>query len=228
MQFSCIKTEDRPQERLLYRGPEELGMQELLALILRTGTREKSVVQLAEEVLAFAGTESGGLENICEAELEKVGGIGRSKACSIIAAVELGRRLRYRTSQPKKSILTRDDAEELLLSRLRDEKREHVILFLLNSRLEIESEHVISIGELQEAIIHPREVFRPAIRRSAASIIIAHNHPSGDPEPSHQDILVTKRLDEAGSLLGIRLLDHLIVGDGVCLSMRERGYFDRS
>ena len=156
----------------------------------------------------------------------KIGGIGEAKACSIVAAMELSKRL-IADRQGSVKVRIRDSRQvaEILTEEMMGEKRELFMALNLNSKLQIESKSVISIGNLDSAPVHPREVFGPAIRRGAAAVVVAHNHPSGDPTPSVQDIDVTKRLIKASEILGIRLLDHVIVGNGCFTSMKSEGYF---
>lgn len=223
MQIKDLPASERPQEKLIYGGVETLSTSELIALIIRTGQKNKSSVQLADEVLAYA--EKGGccLGELDALELREIDGIGTSKACSIAAGIELAKRLSRMKSKKKESIDNPCDIADIVMDKLRNEKKEHLILFILNAKCEVESEITISIGDLSQASMNPREVLSPAIKRSAAAIIVAHNHPSGDPTPSKDDVLATKRLIEAAELMGIRVLDHIIVGDGRFISMRNEG-----
>ena len=216
-----------PQEKLLYSGASSLSDIELLALILRTGTSDKKVLQLADEVMTYTDELSQDICSIDARELLNIDGIGVSKACSIVASMELARRVREPSIISGKTITTAEDVAELYMERMRGAKREHVQLFILNTKCKIESEYTVSIGELNSADIHPREVFSVAIRRSAAAIIIAHNHPSGDPTPSNLDIAATKRLEAAGKIVGIKLLDHIIVGYDSYVSLRSEGIIEQ-
>lgn len=216
-----------PQEKLLYSGASSLSDIELLALILRTGTADKKVLQLADEVMTYTDELSQDICSIDARELLNIDGIGVSKACSIVASMELARRVREPSIISGKTITTAEDVAELYMERMRGAKREHVQLFILNTKCKIESEYTVSIGELNSADIHPREVFSVAIRRSAAAIIIAHNHPSGDPTPSNLDIAATKRLEAAGKIVGIKLLDHIIVGYDSYVSLRSEGIIEQ-
>jgi len=208
---------DRPREKLEQYGPERLSNSELLAVILRTGTKGMNVVELSQKILRkFNGTR---LADAPVAELKATFGLGAAKACEIAACFELGRRL----LQSKKSVLllTPQDVWNELKD-IRDNKKEHFVVFFLDSRNQEIKRDIVSVGTLDASIIHPREVFEPAIRHLAAQVIIAHNHPSGDPEPSVEDVAITKKLTEAGKLLGIELLDHIIVTKSVFLSLKER------
>lgn len=216
-----------PQEKLMYSGASSLSDVELLALILRTGTSEKKVIQLAEEVISYTEKLSQNIYSVDARELLNVDGIGVSKACSIVASMELARRVRRLSLQHGKTITTAEDIAEIYMDRMRGAKREHVQMFTLNTKCKIESEYTVSIGELNSADIHPREVYSIAIRRSAAAIIIAHNHPSGDPTPSNLDIAATKRLEAVGKIVGIKLLDHIIVGYDSYVSLRSEGIIEQ-
>lgn len=225
MHIREMPASERPQEKLLYCGAGGLSNSELLALVIRSGTREKSSVQLAEEVISYAAANIGDLGAAEVRELTEISGIGTAKACSIVAAMELSRRLAadHRTMQ-RRRVTDSQDVAEMLMQELMYEKREVFMALNLNVRLQVESKSVISIGNINNTPVHPREVFGPAVRRGAAAVIVAHNHPSGDPNPSEEDMLVTERLKEASEIIGIRLLDHLIIGRGSFYSFRAEGY----
>lgn len=227
MQIKKMPEAERPQEKMLYGGAGSLSNSELLALIIRTGTGDKSAVRLADEVISYADGFAGGLGAAEVRELTEIDGIGEAKACSIVAAIELSKRL-ISGHQGAVRPRLRDSAQvaELLLEEMMYEKRELFMTINLNSKMQVESKSVISIGSLDSAPVHPREVFGPAIRRGAAAVVVAHNHPSGDPSPSPQDIEVTERLISASKILGIRLIDHVIVGSGCFTSMKSEGYFE--
>lgn len=224
MHIKDMPVNERPQEKLLYGGVSSLSTAELVALIIRTGNGDKSAVQLAEDVLSYASSESGSLGRIDARELTNIDGIGVTKACSIIASIELAKRISHNDILNKKqSMLSTSEAAGILMEELRHEKREHLVAYLLNSKCEIEAKETISIGALSTTTIHPREVLSPAIRRGAAGIIIAHNHPSGDPTPSREDIEATMRIAEAAKIVGIKLLDHIIVGNSRYVSLKDEG-----
>ena len=226
MQIKKMPESERPQEKMLYAGAGGLSNSELLALIIRTGTGNKSAVRLADEVISYANEKIGDLGMAEVRELTEIDGIGEAKACSIVAAMELSKRLiSDRQGAVKVRIRDSQQVAELLMEEMMYEKREFFMTLNLNSKLQVESKSVISIGNLDSAPVHPREVFGPAVRRGAAAVVVAHNHPSGDPTPSRQDIEVTKRLLKASEILGIRLLDHVIVGNGCFTSMKSEGYF---
>jgi len=217
-----LPSEERPRERLMHYGADALSTAELLAILLRTGTGQRSAVNLAEHLLKeFHGLR--GLAGATLDELQKVNGIGEAKATEIKAAIEFGRRLVAASPEERRKIRSPRDVYDLLGPGLRDEKREHFIAVLLDTKNGVIRQRTISVGDLSSSIVHPREVFTEAIRNSAASIIVAHNHPSGDPAPSPEDAAVTRRLVEAGNLLGIEVLDHIVLGDGRWASLKEKG-----
>jgi DNA repair protein RadC len=197
---------DRPREKLEKYGPEKLSDAELLAILLRTGTKELNVIKLSEKILhTFHDKDVSKLQ---VGELKKLHGLGPAKACEIVACFELGRRV----LKGKKAtlLLTAKDVWERMED-IRSSKKEHFVVFYLDSREQEIRRDIVSIGTLNESLVHPREVFENAVKNNAASIIIAHNHPSGDDEPSQADIEITHRLQRAGIMLDIRVTDHVIV-----------------
>ena len=205
-------------------GPEALSASELLAIVLRTGAGGQSALGLAESLLAgFGGLRP--LAAATVAELSETHGMGAAKAAQLQASMELGRRLMASASEERPRIRSPRDVYTLLSPTLRDERREHFVVLLLDTRNGVMRHKTVSVGDLSSSIVHPREVFTEAIRHGAASLIVAHNHPSGDPVPSPEDAAVTRRLAEAGELLGIELLDHIVLGDGRFVSLKERGLF---
>ncbi|MCR2820542.1 DNA repair protein RadC [Lederbergia panacisoli] len=215
--------DERPRERLINNGPESLSNHELLAILLRTGTKSESVIQLANRLL----TQFDGLMWLKDAALEEMTnlkGIGEAKAVQIAAAVELGRRISNLSYDERYVIRSPEDGANYCMNDMRFLSQEHFVCLYLNTKNQVIHRQTIFIGSLNASIVHPREVFKEAIRRSAASIICLHNHPSGDPAPSREDIEVTKRLVECGKMIGIELLDHLIIGDKKYVSMKEKGY----
>lgn len=224
MQIKELPAYERPQEKLLYYGAKSLSSSELLALILRHGNREKSAIELASEVISVTSRDCGGLDKASVEELTKISGIGKSKACAIVASIELSRRLRAISREDKPCVIrTAQDAVALLKEELEGEKREHLIELVVNAKLEVEAKLTISVGALQETGAGPREILCPAIKRGAAGIIIAHNHPSGDPSPSRNDIQATERIYKASQIIGIELIDHIIIGRNSYVSLREKG-----
>lgn len=218
-----IPSELRPRERLLKEGPGALSDIELLAIMLRTGTANTSAVDLATMLLS----KYENLRNLLHVSVEELNsfkGIGTAKAAQIRAALELGRRVATAVAGERVSIRSPEDAAALVMEEMRHLDREHFMALLLSVKNQVIAKELISIGTLNTSSVHPRELFKPAIRRSAASIILVHNHPSGDPEPSREDCEVTERLVEAGKLLGIEVLDHLIIGDNKFVSLKAKGF----
>jgi DNA repair protein RadC len=213
----------RPREKLLRYGPLALTEQELLAIIIRTGNREQNAIQLAESLL-YSFRDLRGLNAASSEELTEVAsGMGPAKSAQVKAALELGRRLNLQETEVVK-VRSPQDVAAWVMEDMRYLRQEYFKTLLLNTKNGIIACEEVSRGSLNSSIVHPREVFATAIRRSAAAVILIHNHPSGDPTPSQEDINVTRRLVEVGRLVGIDVLDHLIIGDGVWCSMKERGY----
>ncbi len=211
-----------PRERLLAHGPEALSDAELVALLLRTGGRASGVVALAEALLAT----HGGIHGLARAgarELAGVRGIGPAKSASVCASLELARRLAARRLEAGAPIRGPEDVHRHFHARLRHARSERFVVVLLDGRHRVVGEELISQGTLTASLVHPREVFRAALRESAAAIVLVHNHPSGDPAPSAEDRAVTGRLARAGELLGVRVLDHVVVAERGFYSFREAG-----
>lgn len=217
----------RPRERLLDLGGQALSTQELLALLLGSGIPTLGVSELARLLLVRAG----GLRRLAQrsiAELCGMRGIGPAQSTRLAAAFEIARRLSAEPVARGLPIRGGHDVHRLLSPRLRDLRKEVFLALLLDGRNRLLREERISEGSLTSAIVHPREVFAPAIRESAGAIVVVHNHPSGDPTPSREDLEITARLAQVGRLVGINLLDHVILGDPGYLSLRERGYLESS
>lgn len=217
-----IPVNERPRERMINYGSESLSNAELLAILLRTGSSTESVFNLAQRILAEIG-QIQGLHEISINELTKIKGIGPAKAIQIKAAIELGRRIAKASNSEKYTVRSPKDVADYLMEDLCYLKQENFISLLLDTKNNIVAKETISIGTLNSSIIHPREVFKPAIKKSISAIIVVHNHPSGDPTPSREDIEVTKRLKNAGDILGIELLDHIIIGDHKYISLKDKG-----
>lgn len=219
-----LPQEDRPRERLLRFGSESLSTSELIAIILGSGSKSKPILQLAQEILIKFGT----IHHLAEAtiaEILEIKGIGLAKALQLKAALSLGLRASKQSLNVKYRIDHPAHAYHLIKDEIEMEKREHFLVILQDCRGFVICHEVVSIGSLSQTIVHPREVFYPAIRHKAASLIVAHNHPSGDPTPSQQDIDLTKSLVQASQLIGIPLHDHLIIGRECYVSLRQQGYF---
>ncbi len=223
MMIRDVNIADRPRERLLRQGAMSLSNQELLAILLRTGTKEESVLVLANRVLStFERLHH--LKHATIEEMVAIKGIGEVKAIQILAAIELGRRLSQKQNDDKYTVRSPQDAAAYLMPDMTSLSQEHFVVLFLDVKNQIIHKKTIFIGGLNASIVHPREIFREAVKRSAASIICAHNHPSGVPTPSPEDIEVTKRIQEAGFIIGIELLDHVIIGDHQFISLKEKGF----
>ncbi|ERN52667.1 DNA repair protein RadC [Alkalihalophilus marmarensis] len=218
-----LPTHQRPRERMLKEGANVLTNQELLAILLRNGTKKESALQLAGKMLdSFDGLtllRTATIEELCH-----INGIGTAKAVEIQAVMELGKRIHAVPTEEKYVIRSPEDVSNFVMEDMRFLTQEHFIALYLNTKNRVIHRHTLFIGSLNASIVHPREVFKEALRRSAASIICLHNHPSGDPTPSLEDIEVTKRLNEAGKVLGVELLDHVIIGDRKFISLKEQGH----
>lgn len=216
-----IPSYDRPRERLLKYGAEVLSNAELIAIIIRTGNKNESAIALSNKIIS-----TGDLNFLSECtveELLEIKGIGKAKAAQIKAAVELSKRLKNFRSGYNISIRSPKDAADIIMEDMRHLKCEHLKVMFLNTKNVLINIMDLSIGSLNSSIVHPREIYTAAIRKSSSSIIVLHNHPSGDPTPSDEDINITKRLFEVGKLVGIDMLDHIIIGDGTYISMKEKG-----
>ncbi len=219
-----LPPEERPREKLLAYGPGALSNVELLAILLRSGTHKKSVLRIAEEILAHIKEQGlSGMVHISVAELAKIDGIGKVKAATLQAAIELGRRLAVQSAEKIQTVHGPEDVAHFAMPRYRFEQKEHFAVMLLNTKNNIIGMPEVSVGSLSASIVHPREVFRAAIDHAAAAMILLHNHPSGDPTPSREDIAVTERLVQAGRIMDIPVLDHVVLGNGRFVSLKEKG-----
>ena len=241
MRIKDLPKDERPRERLREQGPESLRDSDLLAIILKDGFRGTTAVQLGEQVLmAFEGDLKRMADNSSK-QFEKIKGIGEAKAAQIVAAFELGKRLaRFHADRDK--ITSPSDVADLMMSKMRYLQKEIVCVLCLDTKGGVTtkgvagnlsddftwgkklSETTVFEGTLNASVFHPREIFRFAIEESANSIVLVHNHPSGDPQPSQEDIRATKQLIEAGNHIGIRVLDHIVIGDGIFVSLKEEGF----
>lgn len=217
-----LERSDRPRERLARLGPEALSNAELIAILLRVGMEGENAVQVGQRLLnTFGGIR--GLHRATLAEVVRERGVGRAKASAIKAAIELGRRLSLEAPEERPTINSPADAARLVQYEMQALEKEHLRVILLDTR-----NHVIEIkeiyrGSLNASVVRVAEVFTPAIRRNAASLVVVHNHPSGDPSPSPEDVQITQSLVQAGGLLEIEVLDHIIIGQGRFVSLKERG-----
>jgi len=213
---------ERPRERLEHYGPAALSVAELLAIILRTGTRDENVIRLAQRLI----TAYGGLAGLARApfsELVAIKGVGPAKATQLKAAFELGRRLLVAAPHERPMVKSPADAANLLMMEMGMLEQEHLRTVLLDSKNHVLKIHTVYIGSLNTAVLRVGELFREAVRLNCAALIVAHNHPSGDPTPSAEDVGVTRQIVEAGKLLNIDVLDHLVIGQQRWVSLKERG-----
>jgi DNA repair protein RadC len=217
-----LPTSERPRERLQHHGPESLNDSELLAIILRTGTREANVLQMANSLLARHRSLEG-LSRASIAELCSQNGLGPAKAIQIKAAFELGRRLVQLKPVEQPQVKSPADLARLLMGDMSQLEQEHLRVVLLNTKNRVMSCPEVCRGSLNSAAVRIGEVFREPVRSNAAAVILVHNHPSGDPTPSPEDVRLTKLVREAGELLDIELLDHMVIGRQDFVSLRERG-----
>jgi DNA repair protein RadC len=216
---------ERPRERLLKLGSEALSAQEILALILGRGVKGESVMVTSQKLISQFGSLKG-VANASVEQLDGITGIGPAKAAQIKAAVEFGKRLEADASEePKRILKSPEDVVAEVRNQLKGKKKEHFMVLCLDTRNRLINGKLVSMGSLDTSIVHPREVFKEAVSSCAASVIFAHNHPSGDPEPSKEDVELTKRLAKAGEIIGIDVLDHIIVCDKGYVSLKARNLF---
>ncbi len=216
-----MPTDERPREKLIKYGPKTLSTSELLSILLRSGTKEKSAIDLSLEILANFGDL---LKDASVKELMELNGVGIAKGTTIVAALELSSRFNIvknndRLNSPKK-------VYELFAERVRNLKVENFFSVLLNTKNEVIGIKTISVGTVNKVIVHPRDVFNEAIKNMASGVIVVHNHPSGDSTPSKEDIDITRRLIYVGEVVGIKLIDHIVVGYNNYTSLKEEGYFN--
>lgn len=217
-----LPLDDRPREKLLMRGSQNLSDAELVAILLRTGKKGKSVIDIAREIIS----SDGNLANLATRtvdSLQKIDGIGKDKAATLAAAFELSRRILYQSKWfSNKRINSPQEVAEIFIPLLRDETKEKFIVVCLSSANKIIKYETISVGNLNSSVVHPREIFKVAIDCLSASIIIIHNHPSGNPDPSNEDIAITKKIVEAGKIMDIPVFDHLIIAGETYTSFVEK------
>ena len=216
-----IPLNDRPREKMAANGAAVLTDAELIAILLRTGTAEKSAIDIASEMTADGGLYKrlAGITRLNE--LTNIKGLGQAKAATVLAALEIGRRIASAKPLEKIHLSCPQDVADFLMPRLRYAAKEQFVVILLNGKNKVIGTEVVSEGSLSSSIVHPREVYAPAILHHAAAIMVAHNHPSGDPKPSFEDEEVTRMLSRSGKVLGIPMIDHVIIGDGNYYSFLE-------
>ena len=216
---------ERPREKLYSHGPEFLSNAELLAIIIRTGHKEDTAVDVAQRILNLDNKGLPFLSNASLEQLTKIKGIGECKAAQILAAVEIGKRINRWKADDKIKITSPMVMANLMMDEMRYLDKEHFNIAILDTKNQVLSIENISIGTLNASIVHPRDVFNMAIKKNANAIILLHNHPSGDPAPSNEDINITHRLVDVGNLVGIKVLDHIIIGDNRYISFKEKNLF---
>jgi DNA repair protein RadC len=217
-----LPSSERPRERLLHYGASALSSAELLAIILRTGLQDENVVRMAQRLLATFGNLAG-LARVNAAELQREKGLGPAKVAQLQAALELGRRMLVQSPEERPQVRSPADAANLVMSEMGLLEQEQLRVMLLDTKNRVLDTPIIYVGSLNTSLIRVGELFRAAIRANCASLIVLHNHPSGDPTPSPEDVAVTRQIVEAGKLLDIDVLDHLIIGQQRFVSLKERG-----
>ena len=217
-----MPSDERPREKLMTYGVNLLSNPELLAILIGSGTKDSSAVMLANKLISLDHSGILFLADCIPEELTHVRGIGIAKACQLVSAMELGKRIAVKPKDKKVNVNSPKEVAALFMEEMRYLRKEFFQVLMLNTKNEIIMVDNVSIGNLNSAVVHPREVFSRAIKKSASSIILVHNHPSGNPQPSREDIDLTGRLMESGKILGIEVLDHIIIGDGIFISLKEK------
>lgn len=213
-----------PRERLEEVGEKALSNQELLAILLRTGSKNTHVMEVASKFLNYF-SHLYELKNATLTEMMEVKGVGRIKAIELRAAIEFGYRIQQSTQLKLGKVSSSYQIAQNLMNELQDFQQEHLVCLYLNTKNEVIKQETVFKGSLNQSVAHPREVFRSAVKYSAARLILAHNHPSGNPTPSESDISFTRRMQKCGKMMGIEVLDHIIIGQQVYISMREENFF---
>ena len=223
LKIKDLPLEERPREKLMKYGSKSLNNAELLAIILRNGSKKENVLELSRKLL-----EKNNIRLLSRKRINSLKnnlGVGEAKACQIVACFELGRRLAAFKYNKRQRINNAKDIAKLFLVGMSSLRKEHFKVIFIDSRKMMMKEETVFIGTLNSSVVHPREIFQSALDEGAAAVILVHNHPSGDPEPSDDDIRITKQLIKAGGILGIDVLDHIIIGNNKYFSFREMGYF---
>jgi DNA repair protein RadC len=223
MKMGELPAEERPRERMRALGVEALSMRELLALVIGSGSRGRGTMELADDLVSsFESARDLALASV--ERLCRVTGVGVARASRVMAAIELGKRVLKSSRGDRKTVRCPADAAGMVMEDMMNLDREHFKVMLLDSKNAVISVETVSIGTVNASIVHPREVLKPALEKSATSIILVHNHPTGSVSPSREDILITRRFAKCGRILGIDVVDHIIVGDNNYVSMKEGGY----
>lgn len=222
MRVKDLPSSERPYEKLEMYGPSALSDAELLAIVIRSGSRKERSIELAQRIL---GINKGirGIHELSLDDLKQIPGIGRVKSIQIKAMAEFSKRLAKHNAEAKLKISSPGSIAKLYMEEMRYLQQEHLKIVFLDTKNQIVSDKFLTVGTVNASLINPREVFIQALRHNAVHVILLHNHPSGDPSPSREDIAITKRIIEAGDIIGIQLLDHIIIGDGNYISLKERG-----
>ena len=223
--IKSIPESERPYEKCLRFGAEHLTDSELLAIILRTGFQGENSLNLARSVLERCSYQKGllGLTHMTVSELMEIKGIGKVKAVQLLCIGELSKRISAAMPKPSPVFTSPEEIAAMYMERMRHKEQEELLLLLFNTKNKLIQEVFLTKGTVNAALVSPREIFLEALKYHAVSIVLIHNHPSGDPNPSKEDLLITKRISEAGAMLGISLLDHLIIGDNIYTSLKRRG-----
>jgi len=216
-----IPKDERPREKLIKYGSKSLSNSELIGILLRVGSKKDTAITLGQKILRENEKGLLNLVNATPESLNKYHGISNAKAATLLAAVELGKRISTTKAEDTFKITSPQDVSALVMEDMRYYKKEYFKIILLDTKNKVIDIITISIGSLNSSIVHPREVFLEAVKKSSASIVLLHNHPSGEVQPSREDINITQRLIKAGEIMGIKVLDHIIIGDGKYLSFKE-------
>ncbi|QUI23331.1 DNA repair protein RadC [Vallitalea pronyensis] len=223
MRVKDLPSSERPYEKFETYGPSALSDAELLAIIIRSGSRKERSIELAQRILGITEQGIRGIYGLSLDDLQQVSGIGRVKSIQIKAIAELSKRLSKYNAETKLKISSPGSIATLYMEEMRYLQQEHLKIVFLDTKNQIIADKFLTVGTVNASLINPREVFIQALRHHAVHVILLHNHPSGDPTPSQEDIAITKRIIEAGDIIGVRLLDHIIIGDGHYISLKERG-----
>jgi DNA repair protein RadC len=223
MRVKDLPISERPYEKLEKWGPSSLSDAELLAIIIKSGSKKERSIELAQRILGIKKQGIRGIYDLTLEELQQVSGIGRVKSIQIKAIAELSKRISKNKAAEKVKISSPSSIASLYMEELRYLHQEHLKIVFLDTKNQIISDKFLTVGTVNASLINPREVFIESLKHNAVHIILLHNHPSGDPTPSKEDILITKRIIEAGNIIGIQLLDHIVIGDGNYISLKERG-----
>lgn len=220
-----LSEQDRPYEKCMEKGPSALTDAELLSVIIRTGTRGEKAIDLSNKILNYSDNKRGllGIIHLSTHELMQLKGIGKVKAIQIGCVVELSRRIAKTSACQKLKLTSPSTVANYFMEDMRHEEREQLILLLMNGKNMLIHEKILSIGTVNASLVSTREIYIEALKYQAVSVMLIHNHPSGDPTPSKEDILVTRRVKEAGNLIGVSLIDHIIIGDNRYVSLKEQG-----